>query len=469
MSIKKYELGEGMENNLEYDAFLSYNHKDKTQVKEIANRLKEQKLNIFFDQYVKSGSSWPKELESAIGSAKVLLVFVGKSGMGENHENEVIYARNNKKRNIPIIPILLKDFPSSMSTPLILARYNRVIDMKHDDYLEMILKAIKENENTFKAAPHKEDMEVKIVNDIIDGFKNISADYMQQPITIKEIIPDQVSKLEIELRYINNKLDRIRKNIDILKLNKLEEDYDNKKLEILKEIKQEELFKIFKYLITLKCDNFNELYELIRMNNQIDFYIYSSEKYAHRFLALQLLSGIKKILNNALQIIIIKLPLKLKGVFPLFNQKLKKISLDKPVVIVFEGVKCERHLKYIMRLWEELFKENSSKLLMFLFIENTNLKIDSKQKIQFPKKYSNNDLKEWIELNQSVILSGSNQNELKSTIKEFIDGNNSCSPDDVIRNICLQLFDVEEEDVEKEDFEQIIDEWFEYRTKDLLW
>jgi len=70
----------------EYDVFISYNHKDREQVIEIVEALKNNGIAPWLDRWeLHPGRPWQPELEQRISVIKSAAVFVGQAGMGSWH------------------------------------------------------------------------------------------------------------------------------------------------------------------------------------------------------------------------------------------------------------------------------------------------------------------------------------------------------------------------------------------------
>ena len=64
-----------MPSELTYDVFLSHSVKDKLVVREIAKRLREAGLRLWFDEWVlKAGDSIPAKIEEGLEHSRVLLL-----------------------------------------------------------------------------------------------------------------------------------------------------------------------------------------------------------------------------------------------------------------------------------------------------------------------------------------------------------------------------------------------------------
>jgi hypothetical protein len=94
-----------------YDAFLSYNSKDRDAVTGIARHLKEKAgLKLFFDQWeIIPGSPVQETLEKALAESVVCVVFIGPSGFGpyQNEETRIALEKSLTEKDIRVIPVLL--------------------------------------------------------------------------------------------------------------------------------------------------------------------------------------------------------------------------------------------------------------------------------------------------------------------------------------------------------------------------
>ncbi|HKQ53487.1 MAG TPA: TIR domain-containing protein [Pyrinomonadaceae bacterium] len=100
----------------DYDVFLCHNSKDKSEVKAVGERLKEQGLLPWLDEWeLRPGQSWQTELEKQIEIIKAAAVFVGSDGIGPWQDRErQAFLRQFVKRNCPVIPVIL---PGCADTP----------------------------------------------------------------------------------------------------------------------------------------------------------------------------------------------------------------------------------------------------------------------------------------------------------------------------------------------------------------
>ena len=109
----------------QFDVFLCHNSKDKSEVKQIGEQLKQQGLKPWLDEWeFRPGLPWQRELERQIGHIKSAAVFVGSSGFGPWQEHELdAFLREFVKRQCPVIPVLLPTAPQQPILPIFLNSY----------------------------------------------------------------------------------------------------------------------------------------------------------------------------------------------------------------------------------------------------------------------------------------------------------------------------------------------------------
>ncbi len=94
-----------------YDVFLSHNSSDKPAVEVIGQRLRDMGLRPFFDKWhLTPGTPWQTELEEALSKSTCTAVFLGASGKGAWHHQEMQVALNTAARtrdDYRVIPVLL--------------------------------------------------------------------------------------------------------------------------------------------------------------------------------------------------------------------------------------------------------------------------------------------------------------------------------------------------------------------------
>jgi TIR domain len=106
----------------EFDVFLCHNGADKPSVRRIADLLEERGLLPWLDEReLPPGQPWQQLLEKQIGSIRTAAVFVGAAGIGPWQQQELDgFLREFKKRNSPVIPVLLPDAPDNVELPIFL-------------------------------------------------------------------------------------------------------------------------------------------------------------------------------------------------------------------------------------------------------------------------------------------------------------------------------------------------------------
>ena len=96
-----------------YDVFLSYNSKDKVEVKKIADALKAQGIAPWLDEWeLPPGRPAQRRLEAEITKSKSAAIFIGKEGMGPWQHMELdAFIHQFIDRDCSVIPVILSDAP----------------------------------------------------------------------------------------------------------------------------------------------------------------------------------------------------------------------------------------------------------------------------------------------------------------------------------------------------------------------
>ncbi len=95
-----------------YQAFLSHNSADKPAVEELARRLERESIACWLDRWnLIPGEAWRPALERGIRQSETCLIFVGPSGFGQWHTEEMDLAIREgverKPRALRVLPVLL--------------------------------------------------------------------------------------------------------------------------------------------------------------------------------------------------------------------------------------------------------------------------------------------------------------------------------------------------------------------------
>lgn len=114
--------------DLIYDAFLSHNSKDKPSVEFLATKLEDTaKLRVFLDKWnLIPGDPWQEDIEKAMDRSKSVVIFLGPSGIGGWHNEEMRSALDKrvKKKIYRVVPVLLPNagIPEEGTIPTFLSR-----------------------------------------------------------------------------------------------------------------------------------------------------------------------------------------------------------------------------------------------------------------------------------------------------------------------------------------------------------
>lgn len=112
-------------------AFLSYAHKDQSEVYEIISKLQRSHIRIWFDKGLKIGGEWPEEIaDRLIRSSVVLIMLSANSIQSANVRREVNLALSENKS---IIVVRLDDVGLSPGMKLQFGLYQMVLKNQYDD------------------------------------------------------------------------------------------------------------------------------------------------------------------------------------------------------------------------------------------------------------------------------------------------------------------------------------------------
>lgn len=105
------------DDHIEYDIFLSYASIDAEVVKEVANRLRDAKFNVWLDKWVLvGGDRWQQAISKALNQAKSCAVCIGKKTPKGWFREEIEYALNRQTvdDSFRVIPVLLPNSDDSI-------------------------------------------------------------------------------------------------------------------------------------------------------------------------------------------------------------------------------------------------------------------------------------------------------------------------------------------------------------------
>jgi tetratricopeptide (TPR) repeat protein len=105
-----------------FDVFLCHNNQDEAAARDLAGRLRSAGIEPWlFEEQLRPGQRWQKELERQIETIGAAIVCVGEAGIGPWQDQEIdAFLRQFVRRGSPIIPVLLSTCRDSPKLPLFL-------------------------------------------------------------------------------------------------------------------------------------------------------------------------------------------------------------------------------------------------------------------------------------------------------------------------------------------------------------
>ena len=123
--------------------FVCYAHNDSKTVYADLVDLREEGVNLWYDEGISAGMSWRAEIATAIAGASKLLFFISESSLQSAHcLREVDYALN---RDIEIVPVYLEDCALPGELELGLNRVHALFRHTDTRYVEHLSTAMREN------------------------------------------------------------------------------------------------------------------------------------------------------------------------------------------------------------------------------------------------------------------------------------------------------------------------------------
>ncbi|MCP4580824.1 MAG: toll/interleukin-1 receptor domain-containing protein [candidate division Zixibacteria bacterium] len=108
-------MNQEMMHDFKYDVFLSYSSKDKNEVRKLAERLKTDRVNVWFDEWcIKPGDSIPSRIEQGLEDSRTLILVMSKNASASDwvaSERQAIQFNDPINKSRRLIPIRLDDFP----------------------------------------------------------------------------------------------------------------------------------------------------------------------------------------------------------------------------------------------------------------------------------------------------------------------------------------------------------------------
>ncbi|MDH4135181.1 MAG: TIR domain-containing protein [Anaerolineae bacterium] len=130
-----------------YDVFISYSSRDRPVAEELAIRLREAGLSLFFDRWcLPGGKPWGPLLEQSIQESGSCAVLIGKEGFGPWQAREM-WAALGRQGRAPAFPVIPTMLPGAEEVPSLFLGLNTWVDMRrgvHDEAaFQMLLQAIR--------------------------------------------------------------------------------------------------------------------------------------------------------------------------------------------------------------------------------------------------------------------------------------------------------------------------------------
>jgi hypothetical protein len=119
----------------EFDVFLCHNSEDKPEVRKIGVQLKKLGLLPWLDEWeLRPGFSWQESLQRELSRIHSAAVFVGKGGIGPWQKKELEALLSEfVRRDVPVIPVLLRDAPAIPSLLPLFMRQLTWVDFREAD------------------------------------------------------------------------------------------------------------------------------------------------------------------------------------------------------------------------------------------------------------------------------------------------------------------------------------------------
>jgi len=133
-----------------FDVFLCHNSADKAEVLSIANKLKENKISVWIDEWsLKPGEPWQNQIEKQLHNIKTVAVFVGQNNTAPWQNTEIReYLRKFAMNRTPIIPVILPSVAKIPRLPIFLEDISLIDYRKNNpDPFETLIWAITGKKN----------------------------------------------------------------------------------------------------------------------------------------------------------------------------------------------------------------------------------------------------------------------------------------------------------------------------------
>ena len=113
------------------DVFVAYSRRDSTRCEDLILHLRQQDLDVFYDQFIRSGSAWRQSIASHIIGCSVFVVILSEHSIASQEvRNEINLATTHGKK---IIPIFVEDVSLPGDFELMLSGLNYVLAFEDFD------------------------------------------------------------------------------------------------------------------------------------------------------------------------------------------------------------------------------------------------------------------------------------------------------------------------------------------------
>lgn len=110
-----------------FDVYISFNQKDAAVVRQIAGRLRDERVSVWlYDWQITGGAKWAVEMKEALERSATSVIFVGAAGLGPQQSQEVLVNIREREKtsdgSFRIIPALLPDADEARLPPFLQER-----------------------------------------------------------------------------------------------------------------------------------------------------------------------------------------------------------------------------------------------------------------------------------------------------------------------------------------------------------
>lgn len=121
--------------------FVCYSHQDKAVVYPLINRLRDQGINVWYDEGIEAGTVWRRRLAAAIEGASRMIFFVSSRSIQSVHCNqEIDYAI---EKNIGVLPAYLEEVELTPELGLVLNRVQALRFEGNSDHFDQLVEALR--------------------------------------------------------------------------------------------------------------------------------------------------------------------------------------------------------------------------------------------------------------------------------------------------------------------------------------